>query len=300
MDKKSKKIVLGRGLNSLLDDSNNKTDSIIENKITKNISIIGKTIEIDIDKITLNPMQPRTRFNKESLNELALSIKNFGVIQPITVFEKSKNNFELISGERRVRASKLIQLKKISAFVKDVKDSEKLEMALVENIQREDLDPIEIAITYNRLIKEINITHEKLSDRVGKKRSTISNYLRLLKLDPIIQSGLRDGFISMAQGRELSGIKSYKNQLDLYEKIISKKLSVRETEKIVRGLNTKKPPLDYNNLNNNAYQKKISLIKERFGINFNLKISNKGSGQIIIPFKSKGEFDEIIKKINNE
>ena len=196
MDKKSKKIVLGRGLNSLLDDSNNKTDSIIENKITKNISMIGKTIEIDIDKITLNPMQPRTRFNKESLNELALSIKNFGVIQPITVFEKSKNNFELISGERRVRASKLIQLKKISAFVKDVKDSEKLEMALVENIQREDLDPIEIAITYNRLIKEINITHEKLSDRVGKKRSTISNYLRLLKLDPIIQSGLRDGFIA--------------------------------------------------------------------------------------------------------
>ena len=300
MDKKSKKIVLGRGLNSLLDDSNNKTDSIIENKITKNISIIGKTIEIDIDKITLNPMQPRTRFNKESLNELALSIKNFGVIQPITVFEKSKNNFELISGERRVRASKLIQLKKISAFVKDVKDSEKLEMALVENIQREDLDPIEIAITYNRLIKEINITHEKLSDRVGKKRSTISNYLRLLKLDPIIQSGLRDGFISMAHGRELSGIKSYKNQLDLYEKIISKKLSVRETEKIVRGLNSKKPLLEYNNLNKNIYQKKINLIKERFGINFNLKISNKGSGQIIIPFKSKGEFDEIIKKINNE
>ena len=299
MDKKSKKIVLGRGLNSLLEDSNSKTESIIENKITKNISLIGKTIEIDIDKIALNPMQPRTRFNKESLNELAMSIKNFGVIQPITVIERSKNYFELISGERRVRASKLIQLKKIPAFVKDVKDSEKLEMALVENIQREDLDPIEIALTYNRLIKEINITHEKLSDRVGKKRSTISNYLRLLKLDPIIQSGLRDGFISMAHGRELSAIKSYKNQLDLYEKIISKKLSVRETEKIIRGLNTKKPYLEHDNLNNKFYQKKINSIAERFGVNLNLKILKKGGGQIIIPFKSKKEFDEIIKKIND-
>ena len=136
MDKKSNKSVLGRGLNSLLSDSNNKTDSIIENKITKKISLIGKTIEIEIDKINLNPNQPRTRFNKESLNELAISIKNYGVIQPITVLEKSKNNFELISGERRLRASKLIKLKSISAFVKDVKDSEKLEMALVENIQR--------------------------------------------------------------------------------------------------------------------------------------------------------------------
>jgi len=299
MDKKSKKSVLGRGLNSLLGDSNNKTDSIIENKITKKISLIGKTIEIDIDKINLNPKQPRTRFNKESLNELAISIKNYGIIQPITVLEKSKNNFELISGERRLRASKLIQLKRISAFVKDVKDSEKLEMALVENIQREDLDPIEIAISYKRLTEEINITHEKLSIRVGKKRSTISNYLRLLKLDPIIQSGLRDGFISMAHGRELSTIKSYKNQLDLYEKIISKKLSVRETEKIVRKFSTKKSSSEDKNLYNSLYQKKISLIEKKFKINLNLKIFRKGSGQIIIPFKSKVEFDDIIKRINN-
>tara|TARA_B100000941_G_scaffold284881_1_gene256196 strand:- start:106 stop:1008 length:903 start_codon:yes stop_codon:yes gene_type:complete len=299
MDKKSKKSVLGRGLNSLLGDSNNKTDSIIENKITKKISLIGKTIEIDIDKINLNPKQPRTRFNKESLNELAISIKNYGIIQPITVLEKSKNNFELISGERRLRASKLIQLKRISAFVKDVKDSEKLEMALVENIQREDLDPIEIAISYKRLTEEINITHEKLSIRVGKKRSTISNYLRLLKLDPIIQSGLRDGFISMAHGRELSTIKSYKNQLDLYEKIISKKLSVRETEKIVRKFSTKKSSSEDKNSYNSLYQKKISLIEKKFKINLNLKIFRKGSGQIIIPFKSKVEFDDIIKRINN-
>lgn len=299
MDKKSKKSVLGRGLNSLLGDSNNKTDSIIENKITKKISLIGKTIEIDIDKINLNPKQPRTRFNKESLNELAISIKNYGIIQPITVLEKSKNNFELISGERRLRASKLIQLKRISAFVKDVKDSEKLEMALVENIQREDLDPIEIAISYKRLTEEINITHEKLSIRVGKKRSTISNYLRLLKLDPIIQSGLRDGFISMAHGRELSTIKSYKNQLDLYEKIISKKLSVRETEKIVRKFSNKKSSSEDKNLYNSLYQKKISLIEKKFKINLNLKIFRKGSGQIIIPFKSKVEFDDIIKRINN-
>ena len=299
MDKKSKKSVLGRGLNSLLGDSNNKTDSIIESKITKKISLIGKTIEIDIDKINLNPKQPRTRFNKESLNELAISIKNYGIIQPITVLEKSKNNFELISGERRLRASKLIQLKRISAFVKDVKDSEKLEMALVENIQREDLDPIEIAISYKRLTEEINITHEKLSIRVGKKRSTISNYLRLLKLDPIIQSGLRDGFISMAHGRELSTIKSYKNQLDLYEKIISKKLSVRETEKIVRKFSTKKSSSEDKNSYNSLYQKKISLIEKKFKINLNLKIFRKGSGQIIIPFKSKVEFDDIIKRINN-
>ena len=250
MAKANKRQALGRGLSALLDES--------EKSVVSKEEIIGNVVELPLDKIEVNPFQPRTNFNQESIEDLAKSIQALGVIQPITVRKIENDNFQLVSGERRLKAAKSVGLQTIPSFIRIADDQESLEMALVENIQREDLDPIEIALSYQRLIDEIELTQEELSERVGKKRSTITNYIRLLRLDPIIQTGMRDGFISMAHGRELSGIKSYKNQLDLYEKIISKKISVRETEKIVRGLNTKKPSLDYNNLNKENTQNKVN------------------------------------------
>ena len=211
MAKATKKQVLGRGLSALLKDN-----SIDE---TNTNLVVGSIVEIELENIEVNPYQPRTYFDEESLRELASSIKELGVIQPITV-RKIDDKFQLVSGERRFRASKLIGNKSIPAYIRTANDQEMLEMALVENIQRKNLDPIEVALSYQRLIDEIQLTQEELSVRVGKKRSTVTNYLRLLKLDPILQTGIRDGFISMGHGRALINIKSASDQLGIYEKIL--------------------------------------------------------------------------------
>ena len=233
MAKATKKQALGRGLSALLKDPSNDIQSVHDKNADK---VIGNIVELDVDFIEVNPFQPRTNFSEESLRELASSIKELGIIQPITVRKLGLNKYQLVSGERRYRASKLLGLETIPAYVRIANDQESLEMALVENIQRQDLDPIEIALSYQRLIDEINLTQEQMSERVGKKRSTIANYLRLLKLDPIIQTGMRDGFISMGHGRALIAIEDQTIQLDIYEKILSNKLSVRETEALVRNL----------------------------------------------------------------
>src|SRR5690554_1571072 len=232
MAKAIKKQALGRGLSALLKDPSNDISSVQDKNADK---VIGSIVELDIDTIDINPFQPRTNFNEETLLELASSIRELGVIQPITVRKLEFNKFQLVSGERRFRASKLIGLTTIPAYIRIANDQESLEMALVENIQRQDLDPIEIALSYQRLIDEINLTQEQMSDRVGKKRSTIANYLRLLKLDPIIQTGMRDGFISMGHGRAIITIEDQGIQLDIYEKIIMENLSVRETETLVKN-----------------------------------------------------------------
>jgi len=232
MAKATKKQALGRGLSALLKDPSNDIQSAQDKNAD---TIIGNIVELDLDAIEINPFQPRTNFNEETLRELASSIKELGVIQPITVRKLEFNKFQLVSGERRFRASKLIGLKIIPAYIRIANDQESLEMALVENIQRQDLDPIEIALSYQRLIDEIALTQEQMSDRVGKKRSTIANYLRLLKLDPIIQTGMRDGFISMGHGRAMINIENQNDQLDIYEKIITDKLSVRATEQLVKN-----------------------------------------------------------------
>jgi ParB family chromosome partitioning protein len=231
---------LGRGLSAMINDNN----------LIENISTIN---EISIETISVNPFQPRTNFNKSSLKELCLSIKNIGIIQPITVRKIDNNKYQLISGERRLRACNEIGLKKIPAFIRNANDQDSLEMALVENIHRQDLDAIEVAITYQRLIEEVKLTQEELSEKIGKKRSTITNYLRLLKLDPIIQSGIRDGFISMGHGRALINIENSTDQLNIYKKIISKNLSVRNTESLVRNKkdgsdkkNTSKKKINFN------------------------------------------------------
>ena len=232
MAKATKKQALGRGLSALLKDPENDINSVADKNADK---VVGNIVELEIAAVEVNPFQPRSNFNDEALNELAISIKELGVIQPITVRKLDFNTYQLVSGERRFRASKLIGLTTIPAYIRIANDQESLEMALVENIQRQDLDPIEIALSYQRLIDEIQLTQEKLSDRVGKKRSTITNYLRLLRLDPIIQTGIRDGFTTMGHGRALVNIEKKEDQIALYEKIIAQSLSVRDTEKAVRA-----------------------------------------------------------------
>ena len=286
----AKKNVLGRGLGSILKDSKNKTTSISK-------SSFNSTLEIKIKNISLNPFQPRSTFNKEKLSELVISIKNVGLIQPITVKKISKEKFQLISGERRLRAFKELKINQIPCYIRKANDQESLEMALIENIHRQDLDSIEIALSYKRLIEEIKITQEELSLKIGKKRSTITNYLRLLKLNPIIQSGIKDNFISMGHGRAIINIKDEKKQLNVYKKIISQNLSVRNTEKFVQSLKNKP-----RNKINNLIPIEIISEKEKIEKKLNRKISmtydEKEKGKIIIPYSSKIDFLRIIKIIN--
>ena len=243
MAKAYKKQSLGRGLSALLNDPIEEIKSAKDKNADQ---IIGNIIELSIDQIKVNPFQPRTNFEEEKIIELAKSIQELGIIQPITVRKIDIKSFEIISGERRFRAVRSLMLKSIPAFVRIANDKETLEMALVENIQRENLDPIEIALCYKRLIDEVMLTQEKMSERVGKKRSTISNYLRLLKLDPIVQTGIRDGFISMGHGRSLVTINNKEDQLNIYEKILEKSLSVRETEKLANKSKTPEKKLNEN------------------------------------------------------
>ena len=285
MAKAYRKRALGRGLSAILNDEDN-------NRFTKPASLYFDEIEIDL--IDLNPYQPRTNFNQKDIDELASSIKELGLIQPITIKTKD-NRYELISGERRLRAFKILKLKSIPAYVRKADDQASLEMALVENIQRKDLDPIEIAISYNRLIDELSISHDEMSKRVGKDRSTISNYIRLLKLDPIIQSGIRDNFISMGHGRSLINIKSKDTQLIIYEKILRNGLSVRQTEKIVQELNNKKVSRVTNY--NEGLLKKIKLLETKYKTTLELKMRNE-KGQLSFKFKNVAELNKLIKRLN--
>lgn len=298
MAKATKKQALGRGLSALLKDPSNDIKSVQDEGADK---VIGNIVELEITSIEVNPFQPRTKFSEESLKELATSIRELGIIQPITVRKLDFNKYQLVSGERRYRASKLIGLETIPAYIRIANDQESLEMALVENIQRQDLDPIEIALSYQRLIDEINLTQEQMSERVGKKRSTIANYLRLLKLDPIIQTGMRDGFISMGHGRALITIEDQSAQLEIYEKILSKKLSVRETESLVRNYNTPKEgsgteTKEENNMPENV-KEGIKQFSEYFGHKIDVKVSKNGKGKVIIPFHSEEDFNRIKKLV---
>ncbi|MCF8714832.1 ParB/RepB/Spo0J family partition protein [Joostella atrarenae] len=295
MAKATKKQALGRGLSALLNDPDNDIKSASDKNADK---VVGSIVELDIDAIEVNPFQPRTNFNEETLKELCISIKELGVIQPITVRKMEFNQYQLVSGERRLRASKLAGLKTIPAYIRIANDQESLEMALVENIQRQDLDPIEISLSYQRLIDEINITQEQLSDRVGKKRSTITNYLRLLKLDPIIQTGMRDGFVSMGHGRALINIENKKDQLEIYEKVITNNLSVRDTEKLVREYQTGKEQKTEKTTTSEVPEyvsKNIEELTEYFSSKVDVKVAKNGKGKFIIPFHSKEDFLRLTK-----
>jgi len=302
MAKATRKQALGRGLSALLNDPSNDIQSAQDKNADK---VIGNIVDLDIDYIEVNPFQPRTNFSEESLRELASSIKELGIIQPITVRKLGLNKYQLVSGERRYRASKLLGLETITAYVRIANDQESLEMALVENIQRQDLDPIEIALSYQRLIDEINLTQEQMSDRVGKKRSTIANYLRLLKLDPIIQTGMRDGFISMGHGRALITVEDQSIQLDIYEKILSHKLSVRDTEVLVRDYNNGETAAapekkEANTALPNFVKTGINSFSEYFGHKIDVKVSKNGKGKITIPFHSEEDFNRIKKLVEGD
>ncbi|MCH2031882.1 MAG: ParB/RepB/Spo0J family partition protein [Tenacibaculum sp.] len=293
MAKATRKQALGRGLSALLKETAEVNSASDENAD----KVVGSIIEIDLNLIEVNPFQPRTYFDEEALNELAASIRELGVIQPITVRKLSEEKFQLVSGERRFRASKLIGNTTVPAYIRIANDQEMLEMALVENIQRKNLDPIEVALSYQRLIDEIKLTQEQLSVRVGKKRSTVTNYLRLLKLDPIIQTGMRDGFISMGHGRALINIDSEKDQIDIYEKILRDKLSVRQTEDLVRALKTgveKKPEAKKNALPSEI-SSSLKSFSEFFSAKIDVSVNNKGKGKISIPFDSIEDFNRIKK-----
>ena len=288
MAKAYKKRVLGRGLSAILneDDNNRFKENINSNNIN----------EIDVNDISLNPDQPRTNFNQNSLEQLASSINELGLIQPITVKEKD-GKYILISGERRLRAFRKLNLDSIPAYIRKANDQSSLEMALVENIQRRDLDAIEIAISYKRLIEELNLSHDEMSKKLGKDRSTITNYIRLLKLDPIIQSGIRDKFISMGHGRAIINIKSHEKQLFIYEQILKNNLSVRQTEIKVRELD--KPKSVTKNLEIDKFIKdQIQKTQSRIKSSINLK-KNKNKFILSFIFKSKRELIQILKKLND-
>ena len=293
MAKATKKRAMGRGLSSLLKDPENDIKTIEDTNADK---VVGNIIELDIEAIEINPFQPRTHFNEEALQELSTSIRELGVIQPITVRKTGFNKYQLISGERRLRASKLAGLATIPAYIRLANDNDSLMMALVENIQRHDLDPIEIALSYQRLIDEIELTQEQMSERVGKKRSTITNYLRLLKLDPIIQTGIRDNFISMGHGRALLGVEDQDVQVDLYHKIVSENLSVRETENLVKQQqNPKKEAATTKKVSYTISDRQKKVISQFFGSKVDVKVSANGKGKISVPFHSAEDLERIIK-----
>ena len=299
----NQKKALGRGLSAIL--SNPRTD------ITQSVSTNNKPVPLGnigfllINTIELNPFQPRTHFNNEALIELSKSISELGVIQPITVRKLGYDKYQLISGERRFRASKLAGLKDIPAYIRVANDQEMLEMALVENIQRQNLDAIEIALSYKLLIDECQLTQESLGKRVGKKRSTITNYLRLLRLSPIIQAGIRDNIIGMGHARTLVNIEKEDDQLNLYKHIVKEGLSVRSSEKLVQELKSNSTKSTSKNVTISStvpfsIQKIAQDIGEKIKSNTEIKIQKSGKGKIIISFKNENQLERIIQCFKSE
>ena len=264
---------------------------------------VGTVAKLRIDQIQANRFQPRTKFEQEALEELAQSIRELGIIQPVTVRKMGYDKYELISGERRFRASQLAGLTEIPAYIRIANDQEMLEMALVENIQRENLDAIEIALSYQRLIEECKLTQEEMSNRVGKKRSTVTNYLRLLKLPPEIQRGIIDKKISMAHARTIVNVDDELTQLQIYHDIIKNDLSVRAVEDWVRGVE-KKTPVKNKKTKANAYvmpysfQKLSNDLSGYFNTQIELKRSATGKGKITIPFNSDMDLERIVKLLH--
>lgn len=283
-----KKNALGRGLGALIDGVEKE---VLDKKVEANL-------EISIDSIDVNPFQPRTRFDEQALDELAKSIKELGIVQPLTVREMANGRFQLIAGERRLRASRLAGLTHVPAYVRTADDQAMLELALVENIQREDLDAVEVAISYQRLIEECTLTQEQLSDRVGKQRSTVANYLRLLKLPAEIQLGIKNKHLTMGHAKTLVNIEDPKKQIKVYYKIIDDDLSVRSTEELVRTLQTEgiKDPVKAEKKKklNQDFTKLSGHLSNLFAAEVNFRINEKGKGKIVIQFENSEDMERIL------
>ncbi len=282
----AKTSALGKGLGALIDNSSTiKTRSTTANSSN----------DIEIEKIEVNPFQPRTVFNEEALQELAQSIKKLGIVQPLTVRKINNNKYQLIAGERRFRAAKIAGLKTVPVYIRVADDDKMLELALVENIQRENLDAIEVAISYQRLMEECNLTQETLSERVGKKRSTVTNYLRLLRLPAEIQKGIRDKKIAMGHARALVNVNDVRSQLDIYRQTIANDYSVRKVEELVRnldGISESKPK------KKSSLAAEYNVLKDHLAKHFKTKIDLKrnsdGKGKIIIAFQSDDDLERIL------
>jgi ParB family chromosome partitioning protein len=282
-----KRNVLGRGLGALIDDAEKMKQAAIS--------------EVELSKIEANPFQPRSKFDEEALEELAASIREIGLIQPITLRKSGPDTFQIIAGERRFRAAQKAGLEAIPSYIRHAKDDAMLEMALVENIQREDLDAIEIALSYQRLMEELDFTQEEMSSRVGKKRSTIANYLRLLKLPAIIQKALRDKEISMGHARALINIDDADVQEMIYGQILKYGFSVRKVEEIVRSLS------EEGDAGNQGKRKELPKefrdykghLGKLFGSRIGISVNGNGKGKIVIPFKSEHDLERIVKIIEN-
>lgn len=289
---------LGRGLGALLSDSGNTTTA--ETPIPRRLEAISSMHEIAIESVETNPYQPRTHFDQEALQELAESIKVLGIIQPITVKESSPGRYTLISGERRLQASKLAGLTKIPAYIRTADDQQMLEMALIENIQRENLNAIEIALSYHRLLSEFQLKQEELGDRVGKNRTTVNNYLRLLKLPDVIQAAVRDNEISMGHARALINIDNHETQIKLFSKVVEESWSVRKIEDEVRRLALMIQE-DTKGKRQTSIKQEISSLQFRlqgyFGTKVLVKADDKHKGEIKIPFSTKDELDRILNSI---
>lgn len=291
-ENRDKKKVLGRGLSALIGG----TEEVVPQDSPSRIQT-GKIDEIEIDAIETNPWQPRTEFEILALEELSESIKTHGLIQPITVRLIENNKYQLISGERRLRASKAAGLKKIPAYIRSANDTQMIEMALVENIQREDLNDIEVALSYQRLIEECNMTQDQLSNRVGKNRSTITNYLRVLRLPQQVQRAISEKAITMGHAKMIAGIELEEQQIEVSQKIIEQGLSVRETEKLVKGLNKTTVKKVKTRLPE-AYQTTAKEFSQKIDAPIKIKRDISGKGNITISFSSDEDFQRILKLIN--
>ena len=295
MSLQNKKRGLGRGLDAILQSP--ETD-ITSSDISGNY-VAGAVAELNIDFIEANPFQPRTDFDENALNELAESIKVQGVIQPVTVRKMGRDKYQLISGERRLRASKLAGLKTIPVYIRVANDEQMLEMALIENTHREGLNAIEVALSYQRLIEECNITQEELGEKVGKDRSTVTNFLRLLKLPPEVQVALRDGFISMGQARAIINIEDKTQQLIILKEIIDKDLSVRQVEELVRSFNPKNAKTKkQKNVLPEAFIHKVDTLSKALDAKIKVDRNSKGKGSLTISFKNDEDFERLISIIN--
>jgi ParB family chromosome partitioning protein len=297
-----KKKALGKGLSALLNDSVNvlPAEKPAARTAVSETGGLGSVNEIRVAEIEVNPFQPRTDFDQQALQELADSIKLQGLIQPITVRRLSVGKYQLISGERRLRASKLAGLVSVPAYVRTANDQQMLEMALIENIQRENLNAIEVALSFQRMIEECNLKQDELGERVSKNRSTVTNYLRLLKLPPAIQASIRDGVISMGHAKALITIEDPDKQLFLHRQIIDEGLSVRKVEELARLIQKSglKKPQAKNQQMPFQVQKIQDDLASKFSTNVKLKIGNGGKGSIEIPFLSEDDLNRILEMLD--
>ncbi|PVH24203.1 ParB/RepB/Spo0J family partition protein [Sphingobacterium corticibacter] len=312
MAAQQRKIGLGKGLGALLQDEDINRGQSATKINTENIDRqseakpVGGINFIEVAHVEINPFQPRTEFDEVALQELSDSIKLQGLIQPITVRQMSKDSYQLISGERRLRASKLAGITAIPAYVRTANDQQMLEMALIENIQRENLNAMEVALSFQRMIEECNLKQEELGERVSKNRSTVTNYLRLLKLPPVIQASIRDGQLSMGHARALINIGDEEKQLFVFQQIVEQSLSVRKAEELVRAIQQGQAEAETNakaegtkKTLNFQYQKIQDDLASRFAASVKLNMKNsKGKGAIEIPFDSEDDLGRILELLD--